>query len=82
MICREAKSIRISWLAWFMLVVPAMIALLGDWWGDLGVEIIIPTLFTGFLIFNDMLMSMGLWAMLALYVAFVHPEQWPKVSRN
>jgi len=22
------------------------------------------------------------WAMLALYVAFVHPEQWPKVGRN
>merc|ERR1711998_504033 len=65
--CRKARNIKVSWLAWILLIVPATFAIFGDFLGDISLEIMTPTLWTGFVVGNDTAMQINPWMLYLFY---------------
>merc|ERR1711871_1573163 len=66
-VCRDARKVRLSWIAWILLVVPASFAVFGDFWGDISLEIMTPTLWTGFLVGNDIALQINPYLLYLFY---------------
>jgi hypothetical protein len=58
--CKEGASIPIGYIAFFILAIPTIFALISELFSDIAIDIILPAGFGGFLIFNQTLTTISI----------------------
>lgn len=71
LLCRKERKSRLGLMALVLLSVPLLLSLLGEHAGSFAVETLIPSIWAGFLLINDMIYQISPILLVVVYVGFI-----------
>ena len=69
LICQKSKNSRINYIALAIFSFPVFFSFFGDFFAEFSFEILIPSIWGGFLLFNDLIFQISVYLLVLFYIA-------------
>jgi hypothetical protein len=69
LICQKSKKSRINYIALAIFSFPVLFSFFGDFFAEFSFEILIPSIWGGFLLFNDLIFQISVYLLVLFYIS-------------